>query len=109
MAEIEYLTLIGRENLRDALVVYAGAAPGTHITYLCGLFPEVKYLLVDPAPFQVKASAQVAIIEVLFTDEMARVIASECADTRLFLFGYQEYQPHQSWSNTGNNGNAGVF
>ena len=78
MAEIEFLTLIGRENLRDALVVYAGAAPGTHMTYLCGLFPEVKFLLVDPAPFQVKASAQVAIIYDLFTDEMARVIASVC-------------------------------
>lgn len=51
LSEIEFLTIIGPRDLRGSLVVYAGAAPGTHMMYLTSLFPEVEFLLYDPAPF----------------------------------------------------------
>jgi hypothetical protein len=35
-----------------AWLVYAGAAPGTHIPALAALFPGVHFVLVDPAPFK---------------------------------------------------------
>ena len=35
-----------------AWLVYAGAAPGTHIPILASLFPRVLFILIDPAPFK---------------------------------------------------------
>jgi hypothetical protein len=58
LSEIEFLTLIGKRGLENATVVYAGAAPGTHIDYLARLFPDVKFVLVDPAPFSIKHTTQ---------------------------------------------------
>ena len=71
LSEIEFLTLVGHEELKDATVVYAGAAPGTHVEYLSSLFPCLRFVLVDPAPFTVRESESVAIRRELFTDEMA--------------------------------------
>ena len=51
LSEIEFLTLIGRNDLRGATVVYARAGPGTHIPQLTRMFPQVHFILVDPAPF----------------------------------------------------------
>lgn len=86
LSEIEFLTIIGREKLlRDAVVVYAGAAPGTHITYLAQLFPSVGFILVDPAPFTVKESAQIRLIHAFFTDDLARCLASELGGKKVFF------------------------
>jgi hypothetical protein len=54
ISKIKFLTIIGSAALIDSTVVYAGAAPGTHIQLLSVLFPPVKFILVDPAPFTVK-------------------------------------------------------
>lgn len=35
----------------DLTVLYAGAAPGTHIPLLASLFPACRFILYDPAPF----------------------------------------------------------
>ena len=51
LSEIEFLTMVGPdESIEGATVVYAGAAPGTHVEYLSSLFPSVRFVLVDPAP-----------------------------------------------------------
>jgi len=71
LSEIEFLTLVGPGQLEGATVVYAGAAPGTHVEYLSRLFPGVRFVLVDPAPFTVRASENVVIRVELFTDELA--------------------------------------
>ena len=71
MSEIEFLTLLNRDQLRGAEVVYAGAAPGTHVEFLCELFPTVHFTLVDPAPFTVRESDRIRIIKGMFTDELA--------------------------------------
>lgn len=36
---------------KAVLVVYAGAANGQHLPFLFTLFPNVKFILIDPAPF----------------------------------------------------------
>ena len=87
ISEIEFLTLIGRHNLEGAHVVYAGAAPGTHIFYLSKLFPEVHFILVDPAPFhdsyKKKRWENITIIEECFTDAMATELAHRCSNIYL--------------------------
>jgi cap2 methyltransferase len=49
LSEIEFLTLFAPKG--NAIVVYAGAAPGSHITLLLRLFPDIKFILYDPNRF----------------------------------------------------------
>jgi hypothetical protein len=73
MSEIEFLTLFATSG---ATVVYAGAAPGTHIGFLSDMFPEVHFHLVDPAPFTVQPTDKITIVQSLFTDAMASDLAA---------------------------------
>ncbi len=57
LSEIEYLTRIAKQlkyNDKQVVVVYAGAGPGHHINMLAEMFPDFKFLLVDPTPFDLK-------------------------------------------------------
>lgn len=74
MSEIEFLTLHGH---KANLVVYAGAAPGTHISMLSEMFPQHNFILVDPSPFTVKESDRIVCMQQLFTDELAREIKAQ--------------------------------
>ncbi|KEG14359.1 hypothetical protein DQ04_00511220 [Trypanosoma grayi] len=40
-----------KENAKPLLVVYAGAANGSHLPFLFDLFKTIKFVLIDPAPF----------------------------------------------------------
>jgi len=90
MSEIEFLTIVGREELRDGLIVYAGAAPGNHVIYLHELFPEASFLLVDPAPFNRELVRlrlpNVEFVHDIFTDELAVRIARREAGRRAIYF-----------------------
>jgi cap2 methyltransferase len=90
LAEIEFLTQHG--HLADT-VVYAGAAPGTHLAMLALLFPKHKLHLYDPAPFNphlVNASAlpnsKVYLHQEMFTDEVAAGWAPEVNESKRVLF-----------------------
>lgn len=74
LSEIEFLTKYG---VSGSTVVYAGAAPGTHIHYLIELFPELQFVLVDPAPFSSKLtkSPRCLLRQELFTDDLAQEYA----------------------------------
>jgi hypothetical protein len=48
LSEIEFLTEILPSNKTSEIVVYAGSAPSNKIYYLHTLFPNVKFILVDP-------------------------------------------------------------
>jgi len=50
LSEVEFLSglCVGGQT---AHVVYAGGAPGTHMTLLSVLFPRMRFTLVDPSPF----------------------------------------------------------
>ncbi len=74
MSKIEFLTLYCRSC---RMVVYAGAAPGTHIAFLSNMFPELHFYCVDPAPFTVKETDKITTIQALFTDEMAQRLLLE--------------------------------
>ena len=67
LAEIEFLA---RHAQPGVICVYAGAAPGTHIEFLAQLFPEVQFVLVDPAPFAIKSSERVRIWQEFMTDDV---------------------------------------
>ncbi len=54
LSEIEFLCIYFERFPRaynDIVVVYAGAAPGTHILLLRSLFPNIQFVLYDPARF----------------------------------------------------------
>jgi hypothetical protein len=50
ISELDFLTSIV-PHTRGLTVLYAGAAPGDHISFLAGLFPGAHFVLYDPAPF----------------------------------------------------------
>ncbi|CAK0867256.1 unnamed protein product [Prorocentrum cordatum] len=102
LAEVEFLTKYYDEA---RTVVYAGAAPGTHMVCLADLFPKLKFVLVDPRPFSshlVKAQGRllvegteeprIEIREGFFTDEMAKEF-SQCAGV-LFISDVRTSDDH---------------
>lgn len=81
-SEIEFLTLYGDPT---CLVIYAGAAPGTHIPFLSELFPLFCFLLVDPAPFNITSTERIQVVQDYFTDEMADHYRKTCHGNCLFI------------------------
>lgn len=70
ISEIEFLT----DNLdidKKYIVVYVGAAPGTHITYLYDLFLNVEFHLYDPVAFKIRENDRIKIFNKIFTEEDA--------------------------------------
>eukprot|EP00961_Rhodomonas_salina_P297283 3937093-Rhodomonas_salina.2 len=84
LSELEFLTAHG---VPWATVVYAGAAPGAHTRYLVELFPELKFVLVDPAPFSGRLVAvegpRCVLRREMFTDAVAEEFAGH--DNVLFV------------------------
>eukprot|EP01028_Stygiella_incarcerata_P006405 TRINITY_DN2611_c0_g1_i1.p1 TRINITY_DN2611_c0_g1~~TRINITY_DN2611_c0_g1_i1.p1 ORF type:complete len:652 (+),score=162.69 TRINITY_DN2611_c0_g1_i1:57-2012(+) len=94
-SEIEFLTLYTEPPKdKDAdlpekrpLVVYAGAAPGTHTNFLQEvLFPWVDFVLVDPAPFDARRTEHIEVHQTFFTDACAREYQSDKVGDRPVLF-----------------------
>lgn len=73
LSEIEFLT---EYSSPGDIVVYVGAAPGTHIKWLSDLFPKLKFILYDPADFQIQSTDQITIHKQFFTDETAMLYTS---------------------------------
>eukprot|EP00051_Salpingoeca_urceolata_P013582 m.170617 g.170617 ORF g.170617 m.170617 type:complete len:586 (+) comp17831_c2_seq1:1052-2809(+) len=71
LSEVEFLTKYTTGE--DDVVVYAGAAPGLHIVYLMELFPDLSFVLIDPAPFcnGLRESDRVLLRREMFTDDIA--------------------------------------
>lgn len=67
LSEIYFLM---RCSKKGNLVIYAGAAPGTHIELLSQLFPTLQFILVDPSSFQINESNKISIINDYFTLEL---------------------------------------
>src|SRR5690349_13399064 len=51
LSELQLLTLVVPTLASSLVVVYAGAAPGTHIPLLAEKLPTIQWHLYDPAPF----------------------------------------------------------
>ena len=89
LSEIEFLTNFCKdipEMTKKVTLIYAGAAPGTHIAKLSSMFPFINFVLVDPAPFIVKATKNIETIQDFFTDRMAEEMVFKYKDDlRLFI------------------------
>lgn len=79
MSEIEFLTNYTNPG-RDSLIVYAGAAPGSHLAYLCRLFPRVIFECVGNALYTCKASNAIR----LRREELTPQVAAEYADRNTY-------------------------
>lgn len=89
MSEIEFLTEYGEDG---CLVLYAGAAPGTHTNYLSKLFPTFKFVLVDPSEFICRETDKIQIRQEYFTDEVAKEYANKEV---LFISDIRRADPKQ--------------
>lgn len=73
IGELEFLIKFVKYAKAKYKVVYAGAAPGQHISLLAELFPNCNFYLYDPAPFMLKEEGEnVYIFQEPFTDETAK-------------------------------------
>jgi hypothetical protein len=94
LSEIQFLTKVcqklNTKSLKDYAVVYVGAAAGLHFPILYNLFPELIWLLYDPARFSKEASMhpqkqKVKIFNQFFTDETIKH-AKQNSENRKILF-----------------------
>jgi hypothetical protein len=71
--ELEFLTAYGAIK-PNTVVVYAGCAPGTRISFLAELFPDVAFVCVDPTPLDVDEALHpnVRVRNEQFNDKLAR-------------------------------------
>jgi hypothetical protein len=82
MSEIEFFT----DYLKPGtVVIYAGAAPATHVLCLLDMFSDYEFVLIDPAPFSPRLIAaasctttrtRLTLINSFFTAELAAYYAS---------------------------------
>ena len=63
-SELEFLIECAKRgySLNNSVIVYAGSAPGTHINFLVRLFPELYWILVDPAKFNMRENSKISIL-----------------------------------------------
>jgi hypothetical protein len=77
-SEIEFLTIASKfYDLSKCVVLYIGSAPGHHIVYLQKLFPEIEWILYDPADFFIKENDHVEIHsgkDGFFTDDTIKEV-----------------------------------
>jgi cap2 methyltransferase len=95
MSEIHFLTEVHRYDEWDhqpMLCVYAGACPGTHIRELARMFPNVYFLLVDPAFEDVHARKlkhpRITVCSNVFTMDTVNAIKAWMAEAQ--VRGYPE-------------------
>lgn len=103
LSEVEFFTkLLKVQQSRDAevdksggagtrliVIVYAGAANGSHLPFLFDMFPRLKFVLIDPAPFcppvvqisQLAGSAVLEIVNGYCTDELCLRIRRQYGGT----------------------------
>jgi cap2 methyltransferase len=78
MSEIEFLLMAQPPLEQRCVVIYAGAAPGTHVKTLSYMFPEHRFVLVDPGHFTVQADGDRIITHTaLFTDDLAHELKAQ--------------------------------
>lgn len=82
LSEIEFLTRVLKTKAHVGgeakyTLLYVGAAPGIHIPILSEMFPEVTFLLYDPAPFTIKPTDKIKIFQQLFTDDDVKQYVQE--------------------------------
>lgn len=97
LTEVLYLSMYG--NLSNT-VVYAGAAPGTHILLLMDLFPRHKFILWDPVKFDRRLekiqSNNLELHNEYFTNDSANIYTGQnvifISDIRSEVKGFEAFE-----------------
>lgn len=88
LSEVEFLTIVSNlipEDDRQVVLIYAGAAPGVHTPVLAAMFPYVRFVLVDPAPFKLRATNMIELRNEYFTDAMAAELYEKYKDDSKYI------------------------
>lgn len=93
LSEIEFLTDYATED--NYLVVYSGAAPGTHIHFLGTLFPTIEFLLIDTKPFVEFETEQIKIESSPLTEDLARELSKQNKKI-LFINNTRTFTGHEN-------------
>ena len=74
-------------------VLYIGAAKGTHLLYLCQLFNEFEFILVDPSQFDTRLQYldNVTILNKYFDDNDIKLFSDKTKYPNLFLISDIRY------------------
>jgi hypothetical protein len=85
LSEIEFICLYFEKfpEAANVVVIYAGAAPGTHILILRDLFPAIRFVLYDPAQFDnaIYNVHGISIHQEIFTDEVCLLLKDQYTDS----------------------------
>lgn len=88
-SEMEFFSMIAKHHdLSKYLVVYIGAATGSHTQELLNYFPELNYLLYDPNKFDIKPDKRIIIKtgkDGFFTDDKVDEVL-KIADGRKIIY-----------------------
>jgi hypothetical protein len=88
LSEIQFLTHFLQPG---QLVVYAGAAPGTHLGFLAEMFPEASFVLIDHREFTIKEpNPRLTIVAEQFSDRHALEYANKNV---LFICDHRSADP----------------
>jgi hypothetical protein len=96
LTEIEFLTNYGAGA--KFIVLYAGAAPGSHINYLSSLFPHLQFVLFDANDFSATQTDKIKIRSEKFTDN----VANSCCVSEypiLFICNVRTFDPNNQIDN----------
>jgi hypothetical protein len=77
LSEIEFLSCFTYIYPKVSKVLYIGAAPGTHISYLADLFDNLTFYLYDKSKFKLKKRKNIKIFNKFFTNEDVKDYAYE--------------------------------
>jgi len=82
--EIEFLTKYAEDN---DIIIYAGAASGSHHTLLSILFPTLYFILYDPGDFDriIKTTDKREVHKKFFTIHTSQVLASKYRNKRILF------------------------
>ena len=95
LSEIQFFTRICKtlkiKNLKDFAVVYVGSAGGHHLPILYDMFPDLLWLLYDPAPFSKEVmqhptiNKSVFVFNMFFTDETIKHVNNNCKNRKILF------------------------
>jgi hypothetical protein len=95
LSEIQFFTRICKtlntKSLKDFAVVYIGSAGGHHLPILYNLFPDLIWLLYDPAPFSKEVmkhptkDKSVFVYNMYFTDDTLDHVRKNCQGRKILF------------------------
>lgn len=105
LSEIQFLTrvsqLLNIKNFKEYAVVYIGAAAGHHFPILYNMFPELIWLLYDPAPFSKdifkhpNKEKSVFVYNMFFTDDTIKHVLQNCQNRKILFMSDIRVEAHE--------------